>query len=79
MTEGIYESLINKLLRNKLDSLDQEEYFIQESKLDKAEAATYLGTYLNQVIRKALILVKDEEKLEKQILISNKTIQVLVV
>lgn len=78
MTEGIYESLINKLLRNKLDSLDKEEYFIQESKLDRTEAASYLGNYLNRVIQEALVLVKDEEKLDKQILISNKIIQVLV-
>lgn len=78
MTEGIYESLINKLLRNKLDSLDKEEYFIQESKLDKEEAASYLGNYLNTVIREALHLIKDEEKFEKQIEISNKIIQVLV-
>src|SRR5690606_19795005 len=78
MTEGIYESLINKLLRNKLDSLDEDEYFVQESKLDKVEAASYLGNYLNQVIRGALILIKDEERLDKQILITNKIIQVLI-
>jgi len=75
MTEGIYESLINKLLRNKLDSLDEDEYFVQESKLDKAEAASYLGNYLNQVIGGALILIKDEERLEKQLAISESRIR----
>lgn len=78
MIEGIYESLINKLLKNKLEALNKDEFFVQQNKLDKAEAASYLGNYLNRVIRNALHLLKEEDKPSEQIRISNKIIQLLI-
>ncbi|PZX54041.1 hypothetical protein [Algoriphagus chordae] len=38
MQEGIYESLISKLVQSKLDELDQKVFFVDQKPIDKAEA-----------------------------------------
>jgi superfamily II DNA or RNA helicase len=75
---GIYEQLINKLIANKLELLDSDEYYISKTKLDKHEAARYLSLYLAETIRFALNEVKDEDRPLKQIELSNKIISLLI-
>lgn len=76
---GLYEQLINKLIANKLQSLDADAFFIKSTKLDKAEASRYLSLYLSETIQFALNGFKeDDDRPIKQIELSNRIIQLLV-
>ncbi|MCB2222515.1 MAG: DUF3427 domain-containing protein [Bacteroidetes bacterium] len=75
--QGLYEQLINKLIRNKLDELDRSEFYIKECTVDKKEAAKVLSQYLRDKIQLALSLISDEDCLERQIELSNKIILLL--
>lgn len=35
---GLYEQLITKLIANKLQSIDEDKFFVKSSRLDKEEA-----------------------------------------
>ena len=74
---GLYEQLINKLIKNKLESLDCQEFHISKTALDKEEASQYLSLYLSETIRFALNEIKDKDRPLKQIEISNKIISLL--
>lgn len=74
---GLYEQLINKLVANKLDSLDSHQFHISETPLDKEEASQYLSLYLAETIRFALNEIKEKDRPLKQIELSNKIIQLL--
>ncbi len=74
---GLYEQLINKIIANKLNSLDKT-FFIKTDILDKEEASRYLSLYLSEIIKFALNEIKDENKTLKQIELSNKIIQLLI-
>ncbi|MDP2414235.1 DEAD/DEAH box helicase [Daejeonella sp.] len=76
---GLYEQLINKLIANKLQSVDLNAFFIKSAKLDKAEASRYLSQYLAETIQFALSSFKDDDDCSiKQINLSNKIIQSLI-
>jgi len=76
---GLYEQLINKLMANKLQSIDSNSFFIKSTQLDKAEASRYLSLYLANTIQFALNGLKnDDDRITKQIELSNNIIQLLV-
>lgn len=79
MEQGIYESLISKLVQKKIESLNLKEFDFRAVKIDKAEAALVLSKHLAIAIKSGLeqIREKEEDKLEKQIIISNKLLEVL--
>ncbi|GAA4308679.1 DUF3427 domain-containing protein [Pontixanthobacter gangjinensis] len=74
---GLYEQLINKLVTNKLDSLDCQKFHISETPLDKEEASQYLSLYLAETIKYALNEIKEKDRPIRQIEISNKIITLL--
>ena len=65
MKEGIYEALVTQLVENKLLRLDHEDFYIQKSKIDKAEASTLLSKHLAHSIKAALSTIKGEHQLEE--------------
>ncbi|GAB2760454.1 DEAD/DEAH box helicase [Salinimicrobium soli] len=75
---GLYEQLINKLVKNKLESIDSEKFHISETTLDTEEASQYLSLYLAETIKFALNEVKEKDRPLKQIELSNKIIQLLI-
>jgi superfamily II DNA or RNA helicase len=75
---GLYEQLINKLVSNKIESIDSEKFHISETVLDKEEASQYLSLYLAETIKFALNEIKEKDRPLKQIELSNKIIQLLV-
>src|SRR5690554_7750645 len=77
MIEGIYEQLITKLVASKIESLETNQFYIKESKIDKEEAAQILSKHLNSTISYALSLIKGEHAIENQIKIANKIIRIL--
>ena len=74
MNQGIYEELVTQLVENKLSRLNQEEFYIKKSLLDKEEASTILSKHLAQSFKAALSYIKGENRLEDQIDIANKII-----
>ena len=75
---GLYEQLINKLVANKLESVDSQKFYVSETTLDKEEASQYLSLYLAETIKYALNEIKEKDRPLKQIELSNKIIQLLV-
>ena len=77
LNQGIYEQLINKLILSKLQEINQDEFFVKESIVEKSEAAKVLSQYLSEVINYAFGLITNENSIEQQIDISNKIIMLL--
>lgn len=75
--QGLYEQIINQLIKSKLNDLDKAKFYIKEVEIDKAEASRILSQYLNERFRLALNLISGEDSIERQIEISNKIIKLL--
>lgn len=75
--QGLYEQLINRLISSKLKEIDHKSFYIKEVLVDKTEASRILSLYLVNVIRYALNQITGEERLEKQIALSNKIISLI--
>jgi len=74
MNEGIYEAMINQVIKSKIDDLDKETFYIKESPVDKEEAALLLSQYLSLVLKRALGLFPKDGALDKQLDLANKII-----
>lgn len=74
MQQGIYESLITKLVQSKLDELDREVFYVDQKPIDKTEAKDVLSQYFSLILKKALTYFSGEESLLKQIELINKII-----
>ena len=74
LSEGIYEQLITRLILTRLNELDQQQYYIQQSPIDKSEAARILSNYLSRIIQVGLQCFTGDDSLEKQIELSNRII-----
>jgi superfamily II DNA or RNA helicase len=77
MELGLYEQLINKVIFSKINELDKNKFFINESVIDKQEAARILSRYLSDRIQFALGLFSRDNSIEKQIELANKIILLL--
>lgn len=74
LKEGIYEQLITTALKDKIDALSAEKFFIAQVEIDKEEAAKILSEYLIDLIQLALRELKKYE-LRKQVQFCNEIIQ----
>ena len=74
---GIYEQLINNIVSHKLNTLDENEYYIKTSKIQKSEASIILTQYLSKIVHFSLSLISGEDSVEKQIELINKIIILL--
>lgn len=82
MKQGLYETVLSKGLLREL-ALIEEQYFVDQERLDDAEAKVMLTQYISLVIKKALGYIREQaedghEKLLRQIEVCNKLIDVLV-
>lgn len=77
MELGLYEQLINKVIFSKINELDKNKFFINESVIDKQEATRILSRYLSDRIQFALGLFSGDNSIEKQIELANKIILLL--
>jgi superfamily II DNA or RNA helicase len=75
--QGLYEQLITKLVRTRLNNLDEKLYLVKDTLIDREEAARFLSTYLCEVIFEALRKVPKTEGVEKQIEIANQIVFLL--
>jgi len=75
LNPGLYEQLINKLLRNQLTT--QSDKLIKTAPMDSEEAPRILAKYIDEVIEKGLANVKDNGgDLESQVELANKIIDI---
>ena len=74
MISGIYEQIVTKLVKNKIEQLDPDKFYIKEVPIDKSEASELLTLRLSQTIKYALNTLKGDNILEQQIDIANKII-----
>ena len=52
---GVYEQIINRLFRLKLDRVDTERFFIGKKAISKDDAVHILSKYLQHLIEVAFI------------------------
>ncbi|SIQ89997.1 DEAD/DEAH box helicase [Pontibacter lucknowensis] len=74
LKEGIYEQLITTALKDKIDALSTEKFFIAQAEIDKEEAAQILSEYMISLIQLALRELKKDD-LKRQVLFCNEIIQ----
>jgi superfamily II DNA or RNA helicase len=74
MNEGIYEELVTKLVQQKIDELNQDNFYIDKTRIDKEEASAILSKHLSLTIKNALNYTKTENQIEAQIELANKVI-----
>lgn len=74
MNQGIYEELVTQLVSQKINELDNDQYYINKVTIDKEEASSLLSQHLSRTIKHALDYVRGENQLETQIEIANKII-----
>lgn len=79
MNLGIYESLITESLSVKLKNLPEQTFYINKDFIDKEEAIRVLSLHLLNSIQKAFKSIREKKdlKLERQIEVSNRLIQIL--
>lgn len=77
METGIYESIINKLIKSKLEAVDITKFHIAKTPIDKSEATFFLSQYLHRVINFAFSTLRGDDVVSKQIKLSNKIIELL--
>ena len=82
MIEGIYEEIISRRLKEKINLLDKDNYLFGKEKLDVEEGKKFLSMYIGSITRKALEYIREEyledsEALYNQIKICNEVIELL--
>jgi hypothetical protein len=70
----LYEELITKLVSLKLNELEKNEFFIEKTPIDTAEAAQLLSQHIGKIIKYAFGQIKGDNALEEQIEVANKII-----
>lgn len=71
ISTGIYESLITRLLEERLSGIEGK-YYVQKQQMDAAEAAEYLSRFMSHIFCVALnSFSKNDTRLRKQIELSN--------
>ena len=79
LNNGFYESVINNLIDEEIHKLKfQKEYYIDTKQIDEEEGSSILSKYMSIVINKSLSRISDKDKLNKQIEICNKIIELLI-
>jgi superfamily II DNA or RNA helicase len=74
---GVYEQLVNKLITNKIATIDKDRFYIKTAPIEKAEASFIMTQYLSKIIKFALDLLHGDESVYKKIDLTNKIILLL--
>lgn len=77
MIEGIYEQLISRMVQERLQSDEVDQYVIRTKIIDEEEAVSVLSRYIMSIVKLALGLIKGKDKIQQQIDLSNKIIMLL--
>ena len=77
ISTGIYEQIINRLFKIKLDEVDTERFYIGKKQISKNDAVNILSKYLQHLIEIAFIGVPDDQDTDKYTDFVNSVIKTL--
>lgn len=79
LNEGFYESVINKLIDDEIkEAKSQRQVHIADKAIDKEEGSSILSKYMYSVLNKSLNRISGDDKLNKQVDLCNKIINLLI-
>ena len=74
---GLYESLINEFIDAGMTEAASDRLLIETRALDSGDSHTYLAQYLAEHIRKAFTSFPQAERLERQLELANRILELL--
>ena len=74
---GVYEQIINRLFKQKLDKVDTDRFYIGKKAISKGDAVNILTKYLQHLIETAFIDTADDENADKYTNFINSVIKTL--
>lgn len=77
ISTGIYEQIINRLFKIKLEEVDTERFYIGKKHISKNDAVNILSKYLQHLIEIAFIGVPDDQDTDKYTDFVNSVIKTL--
>ncbi|MGI6224209.1 MAG: DUF3427 domain-containing protein [Prevotella sp.] len=77
MELGIYEQIINRLFKIKLDEFDSQRYYIGKEPINKDNAASLLSQYLFSLFKLCFAGLEDDEAVSRGINLANDIIRYL--
>lgn len=79
LNSGFYESVINKLIDDQIKTIQsKKQVYVQSKDIDMEEGSSVLSKYMSTVLNKSLNRISGEDKLNKQIDICNKIINLII-
>ena len=77
MKTGVYEQIINRLFKQKLDKVDTDRFYVGKKAISKGDAVNILTKYLQHLIETAFIDTADDENADKYTNFINSVIKTL--
>jgi superfamily II DNA or RNA helicase len=79
LNNGFYESVINKLIDEEIQKIhSKNDKYIDKKHMDKEEGSSILSKYMSKIINNSLNRISGDDKLNKQIDMCNKIINLLI-
>lgn len=75
LSSGLYEQLIDELMRRELNDLDPTRWSWDQEAIDAAESPTILSQYLERVIRRALDACTGDQALQQRVAVCNDIVE----
>ena len=77
LATGVYEQIINRLFKQKLDQVDTERFYIGKKAISKEDAVNILSKYLQHLIEIAFLGTAEDEDADKYTVFINSVIKTL--
>lgn len=75
LSSGLYEQLIDELMRRELNALDPTQWSWDQEAIDAAESPTILSQYLERVIRRGLDACTGDQALQQRVAVCNDIVE----
>jgi len=75
LSSGLYEQLIDELMRRELNALDPTQWSWDQEAIDAAESPTILSRYLERVIRRGLDACTGDQALQQRVAVCNDIVE----
>jgi len=75
LSSGLYEQLIDELMRRELNDIDPTRWSWDQEAIDAAESPTILSQYLERVIRRALDACTGDQALQQRVAVCNDIVE----
>jgi len=74
---GLYEQVISRLLDGRLAQINLQSHHVEIEELEEGESHDVLAEYLHQLIRRVLAGIRHEDRVSRQVDLSNRIIDLL--